>query len=53
MSKQLLIQMLRKGSTGEQILSILDVITNDTVTEEQPESYICPGGVSNLNEIAF
>ncbi len=34
MSKQLLISMLRKGANGEQILSILDVIAGDTVTEE-------------------
>jgi hypothetical protein len=53
MSKQLLISMLRKGSNGEQILSILDAIVGDTVTEEQPESYICPGGVPTLEEIAF
>ena len=45
--------MLRKGSNGEQLLSILDVIASDFVTEEQPESYICPGGVPTLDEIAF
>jgi hypothetical protein len=49
MSKQLLIQMLRKGSTGEQILSILDVITSDTVTEETSESFAEP----TLDEIEF
>ena len=45
--------MLRKGANGEQILSILDVIANDTMIEEQPDSYICPGGVPTLDEIAF
>jgi len=49
MSKQLLISMLRKGSTGEQILSILDVITSDTVTEETSESFAEP----TLDEIEF
>ena len=49
MSKQLLIQMLRKGANGEQILSILDVITSDTVTEETSESFAAP----TLDEIEF
>ena len=49
MSKQLLIQMLRKGANGEQILSILDVITSDTVTEETSESFAEP----TLDEIEF
>lgn len=33
MSKQVLISMLRKGANGEQILSILDAITSNSVTE--------------------
>lgn len=49
MSKQLLISMLRKGSNGEQILSILDVITSDVVTEETSESFAAP----TLEEIPF
>jgi hypothetical protein len=49
MSKQLLISMLRKGSNGEEILSILDVITSDTVTEETSESFATP----TLDEIEF
>jgi hypothetical protein len=49
MSKQLLISMLRKGANGEQILSILDVIASDTVTEETSESFAEP----TLDEIAF
>ena len=36
MSKQLLIKMLRKGSNGVEILTILDAITDDTVTAEDP-----------------
>ena len=36
MSKQVLISMLRKGSNGEEILTILDAITGDTVTAEDP-----------------
>jgi hypothetical protein len=34
MSKQLLIKMLRKGSNGVEILTILDVITSDSVTDQ-------------------
>jgi len=34
MSKQLLIKMLRKGSNGAEILTILDVITSDSVTDQ-------------------
>jgi hypothetical protein len=34
MSKQVLIAMLKQGSTGSEILSILDVITNDSIVEE-------------------
>jgi hypothetical protein len=33
MSKQVLISMLRQGNTGNEILSILDVIANDTVSD--------------------
>jgi hypothetical protein len=33
MSKQVLISMLRQGNTGAEILSILDVIANDTVAD--------------------
>lgn len=35
MSKDLMISMIRKGQNGNEILSILDVITGDSVTEEQ------------------
>ena len=33
MSKQVLISMLRQGNTGNEILSILDVIANDAISE--------------------
>jgi hypothetical protein len=45
MSTQILIKMLRKGSNGEEILHILDAITDDTVTAEDP--------TPTLNEITF
>ena len=48
MSTQLLIQMLRKGSNGQEILSILDAITGDTVTTEDPSTT-----QPTLNEIQF
>jgi hypothetical protein len=38
MSTQLLIQLLRKGSNAQEILSILDAITGDTVTAEDPNT---------------
>jgi len=34
MSKEVLISMLRKGKNGEQILTILDMITDDDDTTE-------------------
>jgi hypothetical protein len=34
MSKQVMISMLMQGNTGAEILSILDVITSDNVSEE-------------------
>lgn len=46
MSKQVLISMLRKGANGEQILSILDAITSDSVTE-------IFDATSNTNEPTF
>jgi hypothetical protein len=49
MSKQLLISMLRKGATGEEILSILDVITGDSVSQDSTESFAEP----TLDEIPF
>lgn len=36
MSKQVLISMLRQGNTGSEILSILDTIASDTVSNDEP-----------------
>lgn len=36
MSKNVLISMLKQGNTGSEILSILDAITSETETENQP-----------------
>lgn len=52
MSKQLLISMLRKGSNGEQILSILDAIVGDTMTIAEPETAPV-GPMPTLEEISF
>lgn len=51
MSKQLLISMLRKGSTGDQILNILDAIT-DNIDDTAAD---IAGGYADatLDEIAF
>lgn len=49
MSKQVLISMLRKGSNGNEILNILDIITADTVTAEDNSMQNVP----TLDEIAF
>jgi hypothetical protein len=35
MSKQVLISLLSKGNTGSEILSILDAISETTVSEDQ------------------
>jgi hypothetical protein len=35
MSKQVLISLLSKGNTGSEILSILDTISETTVSEDQ------------------
>lgn len=43
MSKQVLISMLKQGSTGSEILSILEAITSEDTTEDS----------STLEEIAF
>ena len=34
MSKQVMISMLAQGNTGSEILSILDTLTSDNVSEE-------------------
>lgn len=50
MSKQVLISMLRKGSNGEEILTILDAITSNSVTEIVDATST---NVPTLEEIAF
>ena len=35
MTKEVLISMLRQGNTGTEILSILDALTSDTVSDDQ------------------
>ena len=47
MSKEVLISMLRQGNTGTEILSILDALTSDAVSEEQE------GNVPTLDVIEF
>jgi uncharacterized protein (DUF433 family) len=42
MSKQVLISMLRQGNTGAEILSILDAITSDAVTDAPAEDVVTP-----------
>ena len=56
MSKSLMLSLLSKGNTGDEILSILDVIAADNVSGfdyiESPmiESAL---GISTLEEVAF
>ena len=56
MSKQVMISMLRQGSTGDEILSILDALTSDNVSGfdyiESPQIEQALG-VPTLEEIAF
>ena len=51
MSKQVLISMLRKGSNGQEILTILDAIIGDSVTEEVAAETSM--NMPTLEEIAF
>ena len=56
MSKQVLISMLRQGNTGNEILSILDVIASDNVSSfdyiESPAIETALG-IPTLQEIDF
>jgi len=47
MSKEVLISLLSKGNTGIEILSILDALTSDTVSEDQE------GNMPTLDVIEF
>jgi hypothetical protein len=51
MSKQVLISMLRKGGNGQEILTILDAITSNSVTEIVDAT--SDMNVPTLNEISF
>jgi hypothetical protein len=56
MSTQVMISLLKKGNTGNEILSILDALTTDNVSgfyyieSPQIESVL---GIPTLEEIAF
>lgn len=50
MSKDLLISMLRKGQNGDEILAILDTITNEQETEptlEEIKFWVTPGELAH------
>ena len=51
MSKQVLISMLRQGNTGSEILSILDVIASDAISEGDDDTQT--GNVPTLEMIDF
>ena len=55
MSKQVMISMLKQGNTGAEILSILDALTADNVSEVADSTYlpILGQSVPTLEEIAF
>ena len=39
MTRSLILSMLRKGSNGEEILQILNTLTNGLVSEADPEDF--------------
>jgi hypothetical protein len=51
MSKQVLISMLRQGNTGNEILSILDVIASDAISEGEDSTQ--PANMPTLEYIDF
>jgi hypothetical protein len=51
MSKSIALSMLRQGNTGSEILSILDAIVGDTVSNSDSESF--GGGEPTAHEIEF
>lgn len=55
MSKQVLISLLAQGNTGTEILSILDALIADNVSEVADSTYlpILGQSVPTLEEIAF
>ena len=55
MSKQVLLSLLAQGNTGSEILSILDTLTADNVSEVADSTYlpILGQSIPTLEEIAF
>ena len=51
MSKQVLISMLRQGNTGNEILSILDVIASEQISEGDDNTQT--GNMPTLEYIDF
>ncbi len=51
MSKQVMISMLRQGNTGSDILSILDVIAGNTISEGNDDTQTAT--MPTLEEIEF
>jgi hypothetical protein len=53
MSKQVMISMLRQGNTGSEILSILDVIASDTISDSTDTDSVSGFATPTLEEIEF
>ena len=55
MSKSVMLSLLSKGNTGSEILSILDALVADNVTEVTDSTYlpILGQSIPTLEEIAF
>jgi len=55
MSKSVMLSLLAQGNTGDEILSILDTLTADNVSEVADSTYlpILGQSVPTLEEIAF
>ena len=53
MSKQVMISMLRQGNTGSEILSILDVIASDMISDGTDTDSVSGFATPTLEEIEF
>ena len=55
MSKSVMLSMLAQGNTGDEILSILDALTSDNVSQSDDSTYlpILGQSVPSLEELAF
>jgi hypothetical protein len=55
MSKSVMLSMLAQGNTGSEILSILDAITTDNVSESDDSTQmpILKQSIPTLEEVAF